>query len=346
MREANDRPILAITMGDPAGIGPEIAVRALAEIGSYHICRPLLVGDASVMQATLQGMKISLRLHVVTDVPEAHFEPGQIDLVDMRNVDMSRLKKAQVSAMAGRAAYEYIIRATDMAMNGQVDAVVTCPIHKDALNQAGYHYPGHTEILADRTGTTDFAMMLVAGKLRVVLVTIHVALEKAIEEINEERILQAIRQAHEAGLMMGIEKPRIAVPGLNPHAGEGGMFGRQEIEIIGPAIKKAQQMGYNAQGPFPGDTLFYRAVNGQFDFVTPMYHDQGLIPIKLIGFGRGVNVTLGLPIIRTSVDHGTAFGKAWQFRANPGSLLEGIRLAAQMARNKRRKMSHLENNSQ
>jgi 4-hydroxythreonine-4-phosphate dehydrogenase len=332
MRETNDRPILAITMGDPAGVGPEIAVRALNDPETYCICRPLVVGDGSVMKAAAEGTGISSELHPITDVSKGHFEPGRIDLLDLNNVEMKRLKKAQVSAMAGRAAYEYIIRATDMAMKGQVDAVVTCPIHKDALNQAGYHYPGHTEILADRTRTTDFAMMLVAGKLRVVLVTIHVALEKAIEEISEERILRAIRLAHEAGLMMDIEKPRIAVPGLNPHAGEGGMFGRQEIEIIGPSIKKAQEMGYNAQGPFPADTLFYRAVDGQFDFVTPMYHDQGLIPIKLIGFGSGVNVTLGLPIIRTSVDHGTAFGKAWQFRANPGSLLEAIRLAAQMAR--------------
>ena len=331
MPSANDRPILAITMGDPAGIGPEIAVRALADIETYHICRPLLVGDTSVMEAILDGMGSSQRLQIIADVSEPSFEPGQIDLLDLDNVDMSQLKKAQVSAMAGQAAYEYIIRATDMAMAGDVDAIVTCPIHKDSLNQAGHHYPGHTEILADRTGTDDFAMMLTAGGLRVVLVTIHVALEVAIRQINEERILRAVRLAHEAGRMMGMEKPRIALPGLNPHAGEGGMFGRQEIEIIAPAVKKAKELGYDVQGPFPPDTLFYRAVKGQFDFVTPMYHDQGLIPIKLIGFGGGVNVTLGLPIIRTSVDHGTAFGKAWKFRADAGSLMEAIRLAAQMA---------------
>jgi 4-hydroxythreonine-4-phosphate dehydrogenase len=329
--DKENRPILAITMGDPAGIGPEIVVRALVDPESYHICRPLLVGDCSVMKATLEGMGMSLRLNAITEVSEAQFKPGQIDLYDLKNIDMQRLNKAQVSPMAGKAAYEYIIRGTDMAMSRKVDAIVTCPIHKDALNQAGYHYPGHTEVLAERTGSSDYAMMLVAGSLRVVLVTIHVALEKAIEQINEERILRSIRLAHEAGLMMGINNPRIAIPGLNPHAGEGGIFGRQEIEIIEPAIKRAQEMGYNAQGPFPPDTLFYRAVNGQFDFVTAMYHDQGLIPIKLIGFGSGVNVTLGLPIIRTSVDHGTAFGKAWQFRANAGSLMEAIRVAAKMA---------------
>jgi 4-phospho-D-threonate 3-dehydrogenase / 4-phospho-D-erythronate 3-dehydrogenase len=332
LSDTQERPILAITMGDPAGIGPEIAVRALADVDAYRICRPLVVGDASVMQATLDGMGISLTLHPVASASDAQFSPGHIDLLDLANVDLPTLPRAQVSAPAGRAAYEYIVRGIDLALAGDVDAIVTCPIHKDSLNQAGYHYPGHTEILADRTNTQDFAMMLTAGNLRVVLVTIHVSLEEAIRQIDETRILRAIRLAHQAGLMMGMAHPRIAVPGLNPHAGEGGMFGRQEIEIIEPAVRTAREQGYDAQGPFAPDTLFYRAVNGQFDFVTPMYHDQGLIPIKLIGFGGGVNVTLGLPIIRTSVDHGTAFGKAWQFRANAGSLMEAIRLAAQMAR--------------
>jgi len=335
-RESEERPILAITMGDAAGIGPEIAARALADSETYRICRPLLIGDASVMRATLEGMGLGLSIHPVAEVSEARFELGHMDLMDLHNIDLPRLAKAQVSAMAGRAAYEYIVRAIDLAMAGEVDAVVTCPIHKDALNQAGYHYPGHTEIFAERTGTRDYAMMLVAGGLRVVLVTIHVALREAIEQINQERIVRAIRLAHEAGRLLGIEKPRIAVPGLNPHAGEGGLFGREEIEIIAPAIRQAQAMGYHAEGPFPPDTVFYRAVHGQFDFVTPMYHDQGLIPIKLLGFGEGVNVTLGLPIIRTSVDHGTAFGKAWQFRASAGSLMEAIRLAAQMAQARRR----------
>ena len=222
LAEVHDRPILAITMGDPAGIGPEIAVRALADVDTYRVCRPLIVGDVSVMQATLEGMGVSLELHPIAGVSEAHFRPGQIDILDLANVDLPALLRAQVSAMAGQAAYEYIIRATDMALAGEVAGIVTCPIHKDALNQAGHHYPGHTEILADRTGTGDFAMMLTAGNLRVVLVTIHVALEEAIRQIDESRILRAIRLAHSAGQMMGMENPRIAVPGLNPHAGEGG----------------------------------------------------------------------------------------------------------------------------
>jgi 4-phospho-D-threonate 3-dehydrogenase / 4-phospho-D-erythronate 3-dehydrogenase len=334
---SDERPILAITMGDPAGVGPEIAVRACMDVGTYRISRPIVIGDAGVIRATLDGMGAKLSMHSVADVADARFTAGQIDVLDLHNVDLAAMPRAQVSAMAGQAAYEYIIRGIDLAMAGTVDAVVTCPIHKDALNQAGHHYPGHTEIFAERTGTDDFAMMLVAGGLRVVLVTIHVALREAIDMIDEERIVRAIRLAHEAGMLMGIENPRIAVPGLNPHAGESGMFGREETEIIEPAIARAKAEGYNAQGPFPPDTVFHRAHEGQFDFVTPMYHDQGLIPIKLIGFGGGVNVTLGLPIIRTSVDHGTAFGKAWQFRANAGSMMEAMRLAVQMASVRRRR---------
>jgi len=329
-----DKPLLAITMGDPGGIGPEIAVRAMCDSPTRRVCRAVLVGDGSVLQATLDEMKTELTLRSISDVADAVFEPGQIDLLDLHNVDLLRLKKAQVDAMAGAAAYEYIVRAIDLALAGKVQAVVTGPIHKESLNQAGYHFPGHTEILADRTGTRDYAMMLIAGGLRIVLVTIHLALREAIAQISEERIVRAIKLAHETGPLLEITHPRIAVPGLNPHAGEGGMFGYEESETIGPAIAKAKAMGYDVQGPFPADTVFYRAVQGHFDFVTPMYHDQGLIPIKLIGFGKGVNVTLGLPIIRTSVDHGTAFGRAWQFRADAGSMIEAIRLAAQMARAK------------
>jgi 4-phospho-D-threonate 3-dehydrogenase / 4-phospho-D-erythronate 3-dehydrogenase len=325
------RPILAITMGDPAGVGPEIAVRALSDENVLRISRPVVIGDASVMKATLDGMGVDMTIRSIESPKEALGRPGVIDLIDLHNVDLPQLPRAVVSAMAGKASYEYLTYAIDLAMRREVDAIVTCPIHKEALNLAGYHYPGHTEILAERTGTRDFAMMLVAGRLRVVLVTIHVGLQEAIYQVNEERILRSVRLAHEAGILLGLSNPRIAVPGLNPHAGEGGMFGREEIEIITPAVQKAREMGYNVSGPFPPDTLFFRANQGQFDLVTPMYHDQGLIPIKLIGFGGGVNVTLGLPIIRTSVDHGTAFGKAWQFRADAGSLLEAIKLAVQMA---------------
>ncbi len=324
-------PILAVTMGDPAGVGPEITVRALAQPEAYRICRPLVVGDRSVIQAALQGLGAALKVKAVTDITEADFQVGCIDLIDLGNVDLKSLKKGEVNAAAGKAAYEYIIRAADLVLAGQAHGLVTCPINKEAIRRAGYPFPGHTEILADHTGTKEYAMMLTTGSLRVVLVTIHLALEEAIKTLNEERILRAVRLAHTSGPMMGLDRPRIAVAGLNPHAGEEGMFGRQEIEIIAPAIKKARDMGVNARGPFPSDSLFHRALNEEFDFVIAMYHDQGLIPVKLIGFGRAVNVTLGLPIVRTSVDHGTAFDIAWQFRADEGSLMEAIRLAARFA---------------
>ena len=332
------RPILAITMGDPSGIGPEVAVRGLSNPEVYGISRPLIVGDLSVIKATIEGLRAAVDLKRVTDVSGADFRAGRIDVLDLGNVKLAELEKARVSAMAGKAAFEYIIRGIDLALSAKVDGLVTCPINKDAIRRAGHAFPGHTEILAERTRSREFGMMLVSGDLRVVLVTIHVALEEAIRMLSEERILKAVRLAHHGGTMMGIDRPRIAVPGLNPHSGEGGMFGREEIEIIAPAVKKAREMGYDAQGPFAPDTVFYRALNGEFDFVTAMYHDQGLIPIKLIGFGNAVNVTLGLPIIRTSVDHGTAFEIAWQFRASAGSLIEAIRFAAVLAKKKRQKM--------
>ena len=317
-------------MGDAAGIGPEIAVRALSRSTTYEVCRPLLVGDASVIRATITGMSMGMGIRPITRVADARFQPGQIDLIDLCNIDLRDLSPGKISPMAGRAAYEFIVHGIRLAMSGEVDGMVTCPIHKESLNRAGIPFPGHTEILAEETGTTDYAMMLVADPLRVVLVTIHVALLEAIGKIDSVAIHRAILHSQEAGRLLGIANPRIAVAGLNPHAGESGLFGREEIEVITPAIRRALSEGIDAQGPFPADTVFHRAHHGQFDFVVAMYHDQGLIPIKLIGFGRGVNVTIGLPIIRTSVDHGTAFGKAWGFRADEGSLLEAIRVAATM----------------
>jgi 4-hydroxythreonine-4-phosphate dehydrogenase len=226
--------------------------------------------------------------------------------------------------------YEYVENAVDLALRGEVDAMVTGPLHKEALNRAGYDYPGHTEILAHLTDTQDYAMMLVTGSLRIVLVTIHVALSEVPGLVKRERVLKTIRLAEDAARSMGIEAPKVAVAGMNPHAGEGGLFGREEIEEIAPAVEAARSLGIDARGPFPADTVFYRAVNEQFDIVVAMYHDQGLIPIKLLGFRHGVNVTLGLPIIRTSVDHGTAFGRAGEWRADPGSLISAIKLACQM----------------
>lgn len=334
MTSEDARPILALTMGDAAGIGPEIIVRALDRPEAYATARPLVIGDLGVFQATIAGMGVQLTLHAIENVADGIFRLGTIDLLNLNNIRLEELKPGRVSPMAGEAAFECVIKAIDMAMIGTVDAIVTAPLHKEALHQAGYEYPGHTEILADRTATRDYRMMLASGPLRVVLVTIHVALREALAMIDQQRVTDTIRMADDALRSFGIAKPRVAVAGLNPHAGEGGLFGREETDILMPAIAASRAAGVDATGPFPADTVFLRARNGQFDAVVTMYHDQGAIPVKLSGFDEGINVTLGLPIIRTSVDHGTAFGKAWQWRANAGSMVDAIETAAKMARAK------------
>jgi 4-hydroxythreonine-4-phosphate dehydrogenase len=325
------RPVLALTMGDAAGIGPEVIVRALNRPETYAIARPLVIGDLDVFQATVDGMGIPLTLRAVESLAEALFQAGTVDLLNLNNIQLDDLTPGHVCAMAGGAAVECVFRAIDQALDGSVDAIVTAPLHKEAMHQAGYQYPGHTEILAERTGSKNYRMMLASGPLRVVLVTTHLALRRALDMIDQQRVLSTIRIADDAMRRFGIENPKVAVASVNPHAGEGGLFGTEEIEILAPAIATARAEGMDARGPFPPDTVFYRARRGQFDVVVAMYHDQGLIPIKQFGFGQGVNVTLGLPIVRASVDHGTAFGKAWEWRADPGSMIEAIEVAARMA---------------
>lgn len=332
------KPIIGITMGDAAGVGSEIITMTLAQENVRAICRPLVIGDAATMEEALEISALSGRIKAIEQVSEAHFEKGIIDVMDLGNIDLSVLTRGQVNPMAGKAAFEYVRRAVDLALNEEIDAVVTAPLNKEALNKAGYHYAGHTEILADLCGVENTVMMLVAGNLRVAHVTTHVSLREACDLITKERILVVAELTHRALQQMGIEKPRLAVAGLNPHTGEGGLFGREEIEEIQPAVEEAQNMGLDISGPFPPDTIFFRAIQGhdigkeQFDAVIAMYHDQGHIPIKLMGFFEGVNVTLGLPFIRTSVDHGTVFGKAGKGTANPLSLIEAVKLATQMAK--------------
>lgn len=334
-------PLIAITMGDPAGIGAEIAVKALAGAELYSTCRPVIVGDAGVVADAIRFTGLGVRLRRISGVEEAEFCPGTVDVLDLANVDMTTHAYGRVSPDAGRAAFEYIRSAIELAMARKVDAVVTGPIHKESLNLAGYHYSGHTEIFADLTGTRDYAMMLVDKGMRVVHVTTHVSLRKACDLVKKDRVLTVIRLADEATRALGISSPRIGVAGLNPHAGEGGLFGTEEMEEIGPAIEEARALRINAEGPIPPDTLFAKTRGGQYDVAVAMYHDQGHIPLKTVSFeldnsGRwvavsGVNVTLGLPIVRTSVDHGTAFGKAGKGTANPESMIQAIRLAAELA---------------
>jgi 4-hydroxythreonine-4-phosphate dehydrogenase len=316
------RPIIGITMGDPAGIGAEIAVKALGNEEIYRKSKPIVIGSKSVIKNT----------------EEIKGEFGIIDLIDLDNIKLDEFNYGKVSAKAGQASLEYIYKGIDLAMKGLVDAVVTGPIHKEAIKAAGSPYPGHTEIFATRTKTKDYAMMLADKNLRVIHVSTHVSLRQACDLVKKERVLTVIHLADKALKDLGIKNPKIGVAGLNPHAGEGGLFGNEELKEIIPAIEQAKKENIIVDGPVPPDTIFPKVIGGQYDIAVVMYHDQGHIPMKVIGFKynkatnkwlsmSGVNVTVGLPIIRTSVDHGVAFGKASEGRANEESMVEAIKMA-------------------
>ena len=329
------KPLLAITMGDPAGAGPEIVVKALNAPEVRPICRGLVIGDAGVMRAATEIVGIPMDIHTVTSTEQVREGEHVLNVFDLKDVDLATLVRGRVSASAGKAAYDAIEKGTLLTLERKTDAIVTAPLNKDALNQAGYHFPGHTQILAHLSGVSDAVMMLTADNLRIVHVSTHVSLRDACDLVTKERILRVMQLGVDAARSMGVEKPRVVVPGLNPHSGEGGLFGTEEETHIIPAIEEAKALGFDVRGPLPPDTAFLRAFRGEFDLVIAMYHDQGHIPIKMVGFEKGVNVTLGLPIIRTSVDHGTVFGKAGKGTANPISMIEAIKLAAIMCRNAR-----------
>jgi 4-hydroxythreonine-4-phosphate dehydrogenase len=338
------KPIVGISMGDPSGIGPEIAVKTLARKEIYAICRPLIVGDGGAIRDALRITGLDLKINTISEVREALFQFGTLDVFDLRNVNMAELQYGKVSAMSGNAAFEAITKVIELARRKEIDATVTGPINKESINLAGHHYSGHTEIYADYTGTQDYTMMLAHENLRVVHVSTHVSLREACERVKKDRVLKVIRLAYDACRKIGIAEPRIGVAGLNPHAGENGMFGQEEITEIIPAIEEAKAMKINADGPVPPDSLFSKAKGGLYDIVVAMYHDQGHIPLKVIGFNwddskqkwdsiSGVNITLGLPIIRSSVDHGTAFGKAGKGTASELSLVHAIEYAVKMSLN-------------
>jgi 4-phospho-D-threonate 3-dehydrogenase / 4-phospho-D-erythronate 3-dehydrogenase len=339
---SNGLPIIGISMGDPAGIGPEIAAKAFADKKLYDKCRPLVTGDASVMEQAVRIVKANLKVNAIDKVAQAKFQYGTIDVVDLKDVDVKSLVHGKVSAMCGAAAFDAVKKVIELAMANEVDATVTGPLNKEALNLAGYHYTGHTEIYAEFTKTKDYTMMLVGGKLRVVHVSTHVSLRQACDCVKKERVYAVIKLAYNTMRDFGIANPRIGVAGLNPHASDGGLFGWEEEKEIMPAIEKARGEGMTVDGPVPPDTLFSKALGGQYDIVVAMYHDQGHIPLKVVGFTwddaakkwnsvSGVNITLGLPIIRTSVDHGTAFGKAGKGTATEESLVNAIDYAVQFA---------------
>jgi 4-phospho-D-threonate 3-dehydrogenase / 4-phospho-D-erythronate 3-dehydrogenase len=322
-RMTSTRPILAITMGDPGGIGPEIIAKALAHANVYEESRPLVIGERRAMEAAVRITGGPLEVRPVDQPVEAGQHPGTIDLLDLANIDIERLGRSRVCPEVGRAAYDYLERATRLALAGQVGAIVTAPLNKEALSEAGWVGIGHTELLARFAGVPDrsVAMMLASNRLRVVHVSTHVSLRRAIELVTPERILTTAHLAGETARDIVGHEPHLAVAGLNPHAGEHGLFGSEEEESIEPAI----------------DTVFLRASQGDFDAVIAMYHDQGHIPSKFAGFDDTVNVTLGLPIVRTSVDHGTAYDIAGTGKANEANLLAAIDLAAQMAANRERR---------
>ncbi len=323
-----NRPLIAITMGDPSGIGPEIIVKGLIRLPG--VGRTVVIGDAAWLQLHAAQWAPQLSIHSIKNITQARHESGVLDVLDLQNVP-ENLAMGHASPEGGKAAVEYIRKAVDLATAHQVHAITTAPINKEAIHLAGFRYPGHTEMLADFTQTPEVALMLAGGTLRVVLTTTHVPLSEVRNLLSLDRILKTIKLTHQWLTHVGIKHPRIAVTGLNPHGGDGGIFGDEETRVITPAIEAAQQKGIEVTGPFSADALFGRIHETSYDAVITMYHDQGMIPIKMASMDRAVNITLGLPLIRTSVDHGTAFDIAGQGVAKPDSLLEALRVASTLA---------------
>jgi 4-hydroxythreonine-4-phosphate dehydrogenase len=323
---------IAITMGEPGGVGPEVIVKALQSGKAGKKFTPIVIGNADVMREAVKMTGLPVRIRTVSDISGIRTEPGHINVLDIRSHISA--KKCAPSKSAGSAIIKYIEKAVELAQNNEIFAIVTAPISKESLNMAEAEWPGHTEMLADFTNTKNFAMMFASKKLNVILSTIHISLKDVPKKINEKLVLSTIRLAKKGAGMLGVKEPKIAVAGLNPHAGESGIMGTEETKAITPAINKARKEGINASGPYPPDVVFHKALNKEFDMIVCMYHDQGLIPFKMLAFETGVNVTVGLPIIRTSPDHGTAFDIAWNNNANPSSMIEAIKLAARMKLNK------------
>lgn len=336
------KPILAITMGDPAGIGPEIIVKALQEKATYDKCKPVVTGDAAVMEWAVRQLDAPLRVNPINNVNEAHFEYGTIDVIDLHCVDMQTFVPGVVAPQCGNAAFVSIVKAIELAMADEVDGTVTAPLNKEALHKGGHNFDGHTEIYAHYTNTRKYAMLLADEFLRVIHVSTHVSLREACDRVKRNRIIEVTELIDDACRQFGISEPRIGIAGLNPHASDNGLFGWEEEREIIPAVNELKQRGFNVDGPVPPDTLFAKARCGKYDGCVAMYHDQGHIPFKVVGFNwnketgkmdsaQGVNITLGLPIIRVSVDHGTAFDVAGKGIASPSAMLLSIDYATRMA---------------
>ncbi|QQK78897.1 4-hydroxythreonine-4-phosphate dehydrogenase PdxA [Salicibibacter cibi] len=326
-----DKPIIAITMGDAGGIGPEIIVKLFKRQDIFNHCVPVVIGDEKILKKAEKDLQTGVHIDKVDRIDTLTNKAGRMPCLDL-NILPNDLPKGEVSASAGDAAFRFIEKAVELANLGKINGICTAPLNKEALHKGGHLYPGHTEILADLTDTDDFAMMLSATNLKVIHVTTHVGLLEAVRRIDDNRVYSVVKMAHETLVRAGISQPKIGVCGINPHAGENGLFGEgEEEEKIVPAIERARSGGIEVTGPFPADTLFFRATRGDFDIVVAMYHDQGHGPIKVLGLDNGVNITVGLPIIRTSVDHGTAFDIAGKGVASEDSLIEALLQAAELA---------------
>lgn len=338
----NPLPIIAISMGDPASIGPEIAIKALLQEKIHAICKPLLVGDAGIFQHINEHLKLGAHLHIINSIGEATFERGSIEVLDLQLMNPSELQFGEISASCGDAAFQSVKKLIELAMAKEVDATVTGPINKKSINEAGHHFAGHTEIYAQYTGTKKYAMLLVEGNMKVIHVSTHVSLRQACDLVKKERILEVTKLLHSGMLSLGATNLKIGIAGLNPHAGDNGLFGTEDDLEILPAVNEAKALGYDVEGPVPPDTMFAKAATGYYGGVVAMYHDQGHIPFKLTGFKwnaeknqmdsvQGVNITLGLPIIRTSVDHGTAFEIAGKGIASADAMVLAIESAVQLS---------------
>ncbi len=340
-----DKPIIGITMGDPASIGPEIAIKALLDKEIYDICKPFIVGDASVFNHIIEKLGLPATINSIQDVKESRFEYGKVDVFNLHNVELDKLEFGVVSAMAGNAAFESVVKVIELAMAGQIEATVTGPLNKKSMNEAGHHFAGHTEIYAQYTGTKKYAMLLVEDSMKVIHVSTHVSLRQACDLVKKDRIVEVVELLHNGLISLGETNLKIGIAGLNPHAGDSGLFGTEDDEEILPAVQAASALGYDVEGPVPADTMFSKAATGYYGGVVAMYHDQGHIPFKLSGFKwnpekkqmdsvKGVNITMGLPIIRTSVDHGTAFEIAGKGIASEDAMVLAIKSAVQLAKNK------------
>ena len=327
------RPLIAVPIGDPAGIGPEIVVKALNDSDVYEKCRPVLIGDKDVIKQAIGFCDLKLDINTITDAKDGKYEAGTLDLIDLNNVNIGELQIGKVQALGGKAAFEYIKKSVDMAMNKEVDAIATTPINKESLKMAKINYIGHTEILADLTDTQDPLTMFEVRGMRVFFLTRHVSLRQACDLVTKEKVLDYIIRCTKALEKLGVKDGTMAIAGLNPHSGEHGLFGDEEMKEIVPAIEEAEKMGYKVEGPIGADSVFHLALQGRYNSVLSLYHDQGHIATKTLDFERTIAITNGMPILRTSVDHGTAFDIAGTGKASKISMKEAILLAAKYSPN-------------